>query len=51
MNLAAVGIWAITVVAIMVTYPNDPPWLVWFSLLFALYYTGMSLYATFVTRA
>jgi len=51
LNLVAVGLWAITVVAIMVTYPNEPDWLVWVSLLFAFYYTGMSLAATFMARA
>jgi phosphatidylcholine synthase len=48
-NRAATGLWAITFVAIMLTYPNTPSWLLWLSLLCALFYTGMSLYATFAT--
>lgn len=50
LNLAATGLWGIVIVAIMITYPNHPAWLVWLSLAFALYYTVMSLIATFHTR-
>jgi phosphatidylcholine synthase len=50
LNLIATALWAIAIVAIMITYPNHAEWLVWVSLLFALYYTVMSLAATFLTR-
>ena len=50
LNLAATGLWGVAIVAIMVTYPDHPTWLVWTSLIFALYYTTMSLIATFRTR-
>ena len=50
LNLAATALWALTIIAIMVAYPNHAPWLVWASLLFALFYTVMSLAATFLTR-
>ncbi len=49
-NRIATGLWAIAFVALMATYPNHPAWLLWLSLLFVLFYTGMSLLATFVTR-
>src|SRR3954453_2836413 len=51
LNFVAVGLWALPAIAIMVPYPNEPDWLVWVSLLFAFYYTGMSLAATFMARA
>ena len=49
LNMIATGLWAISVVAVMVTYPNHAPWLIWVSLLFALYYTVASLVATYLT--
>jgi phosphatidylcholine synthase len=50
LNYFATGLWAVANTIILITYPNHAPWLVWVSLLFALYYTGMSLAATFLTR-
>jgi phosphatidylcholine synthase len=50
LTLALSGLWAIANVIILLTYPSHAPWLVWFSLLFAVYYTGMSLVATYATR-
>jgi phosphatidylcholine synthase len=50
LNLAATGMWAIANAVILFTYPNHPQWLVLVSLLFALYYTVMSLVATYLTR-
>jgi phosphatidylcholine synthase len=50
LNLITTGLWAIGIVTIWITFPNHPVWLVWFSLLFALYYTVMSLVATYLTR-
>lgn len=50
LNLTATAIWAIANLAILLTYPNHAPWLIWISLLFALYYTLMSLIATYRTR-
>ena len=49
LNMIATGLWAISVVAVMATYPNHAPWLIWASLLFALYYTVASLVATYLT--
>jgi phosphatidylcholine synthase len=45
--LATTGLWALAIIGILVTFPNHPTWLVWLSLLFALFYTVMSLIATF----
>lgn len=50
LTLVLAVLWGITNVIILVTYPSHATWLVWLSLLFALYYTGMSLFATYVTR-
>jgi phosphatidylcholine synthase len=49
-NLVATGLWGVAIIVILLTYPNHAPWLVWVSLLFALYYTVMSLVATYITR-
>jgi phosphatidylcholine synthase len=49
-NLASTALWAITIGIMWATYPNQPDWVVWLSLLLALFYTVMSLAATFVTR-
>lgn len=51
LNLITTALWGIAIIAIAATYPNHPQWLVWLSLLFALYYTVMSLIATYITRA
>lgn len=37
--------WGVVNIVILLTYPTHAPWLVWASLLFAVYYTGMSLWA------
>jgi phosphatidylcholine synthase len=50
LTLVFTALWAITNAIILFTYPSHSPWLVWFSLLFALYYTGMSLFATYFAR-
>lgn len=48
MTLAA--LWGIANLVVLVTYPNHHPWLLGYSLLFAAYYTAMSLWATFTSR-
>jgi phosphatidylcholine synthase len=50
LTLGLSALWAIAVIAIMFTYPNHAPWLVWYLLFYALYYTAMSLYATYGMR-
>ncbi|MCC6454313.1 MAG: CDP-alcohol phosphatidyltransferase family protein [Caldilineaceae bacterium] len=50
LTLLLTALWAIANAIILFTYPAHSPWLVWFSLLFALYYTGMSLFATYFAR-
>jgi phosphatidylcholine synthase len=51
LTLILSALWSIAVIIIFFTYPNHPVWLVWASLLFAVYYVAMSLYQMFVTRA
>jgi phosphatidylcholine synthase len=47
LTLALTIAWGISILVILATYPNQPPWLVWGSLLiFGAYYVGMSLLAT-----
>ena len=50
LTLALGGIWGIVNIIILTTYPSHKPWLVWVSLLFAVYYTGMSLYAMHISE-
>jgi phosphatidylcholine synthase len=45
LTLTLASIWGIVNVTILVQYPNHNPWLVWVSLLFAVYYIGISLYS------
>jgi phosphatidylcholine synthase len=45
LTLTLSALWGVVNVIILLTYPTHAPWLVWVSLIFALYYTGMSLYA------
>jgi phosphatidylcholine synthase len=40
-------LWGIANLLILWQYPNQAVWMVWLSLLYAVYYTGLSLYATF----
>ncbi len=47
LTLALSTLWGIAVIIIMFTFPSHSPWLVWYLLFYALYYTAMSLYATF----
>lgn len=37
-------IWGVMVVAIVILYPQTPTWLVWGSLIYVIYYVGVSLY-------
>ena len=50
LNLASAALWSITVLVLWITYPNYPDWVLWLSLLLMLFYTVMSLAATFLTR-
>src|SRR5687768_11207306 len=50
LTLVLTSLWGIANVIILFTYPSHATWLVWFSLLFVLYYTAMSLFATYFTR-
>lgn len=50
LTLSLLAIWGVVNVIILATYPNHIPWLVWLSLSFAVYYVGMSLFATFRTQ-
>jgi phosphatidylcholine synthase len=49
MSLALV--WGVLNVVIMLQYPNHHPWLVWGSLLYVIYYCGLSIYAMLKTDA
>lgn len=49
LTLSLATLWGITNIVLMINYPEQQPWLIWLSLSFALYYIGMSLYATFRT--
>jgi phosphatidylcholine synthase len=51
LTLALTGLWAIANILIVLTYPAHSPWLVWFSVMFAFYYTGMSIAATYFHRS
>lgn len=46
LTMALALIWGVVNVVILFTYPSTAPWLIWASLLFVIYYIGMSLYAT-----
>lgn len=46
LTLTLTTIWGVVNVLILLSYPTQRPWLVGASLLFVLYYTGMSLYGT-----
>jgi phosphatidylcholine synthase len=50
LTMALAAVWGIVNIVILTTYPSHAPWLVWFSLLFAVYYTGMSLYAMYSSQ-
>lgn len=50
LTLVLSALWGLAVIAIMVTYPNPAPWLIWYLLFYMLYYTVMSLYATYGMR-
>ena len=50
LTLVLSALWAIANIVIVATYPNHAAWLVWASLLFGLYYVGMSVYQMFAPR-
>lgn len=51
LNLAVSWLWALCFGAAIFIYPNAPAWLTQGSLIFVVYYVGMSLYMTFKTKA
>ena len=51
LTLTLTAIWGVVNIIIVLTYPSYSPWLVWISLVFAIYYVGMSLFAMYVNRA
>lgn len=50
LTMSLAGIWGIMCIVILLQYPTPTPWLIWASLLFALYYAGASLYSTVQAR-
>jgi phosphatidylcholine synthase len=50
LTLLLSALWGMAVIAIMFTYPAHSSWLVWYLLFYMLYYTAMSLFATYTTR-
>ena len=40
-------LWGLAMAILLIQYPNPSRWLLWSSLLFVIYYMGLSLYATF----
>lgn len=49
-TMALAVLWGIVNLIILTTYPSHHPWLVVYSLLFAVYYIGMSLWAMYINR-
>lgn len=43
-TLLLTAMWGMMLLAALVQYPNFQPWLVWSSLLYVVYYVGLSLY-------
>ena len=43
-TLLLTAMWGMMMLAALVQYPNFQPWLVWSSLLYVVYYVGLSLY-------
>ena len=44
------SLWGLAMVILLIQYPDPSRWLLWGSLLFVVYYMGLSLYATFKKR-
>ena len=51
LTMALAALWGIINIIILTQYPVFDRWLVWASLLFAVYYCGLSLYSTLKTRS
>lgn len=51
LTLVLTAIWLVAVVAIAWLYPQPPRWLVWSSMLYVVYYFGLSIYLTARRRA
>lgn len=49
-TMALAVLWGIVNIVILTTYPSHHPWLVGYSLLFAVYYIGMSLWGMWINR-
>ncbi len=45
LTMALAGIWGVINIIILIRYPLHDRWLIWASLLFAVYYCGLSFYA------
>ena len=50
LTMTLAGLWGVINVIILVRYPDYDRWLVWASLLFGVYYAGLSVYAMFFHR-
>ncbi|MDQ3250674.1 MAG: CDP-alcohol phosphatidyltransferase family protein [Chloroflexota bacterium] len=50
LTMALAGVWGVVNIIILTQYPVFDRWLVWASLLFAVYYCGLSFYAMFKDR-
>lgn len=50
LTMALACLWGVINIIILVSYPLHYRWLIWASLLFAVYYCGLSLYSTFTQR-
>lgn len=46
LTLALTAVWFLTLPIAMIQYPAVPPWVAWFSVLYAAYYVGLSLLLT-----
>ncbi|WP_164103503.1 CDP-alcohol phosphatidyltransferase family protein [Candidatus Laterigemmans baculatus] len=42
--LVGAAIWTLLLIAMLPSYPHPPAWMVWLSLLYPLFYTGLSFY-------
>jgi phosphatidylcholine synthase len=47
LTIALASLWGLAVLILLLQYPDPNPWLLWGSLLFVVYYLGLSLHATF----
>ncbi len=50
LTMALACVWGVINIIILISYPLHYRWLIWASLLFAVYYCGLSFYSTFAQR-